>query len=154
VIEVWRLVKKIYASGAFSGDGARRYGGRWSHRGWRVVYTADTLSLAALELFVHLGRVHQGREFAVFRVRIPERPPVKKIENRNLPPEWRKHPALETCKDLGSAWLEKDAGLVLQTPSVVIPHQHKFLINPDHPTFKKIKIERLDVFSFDPRMWK
>ncbi len=59
---VWRIVKKSRAGEAFSGEGARRYGGRWNHRGTAVVYVADSLSLAALELFVHIGSAYKGME--------------------------------------------------------------------------------------------
>ena len=154
MIEAWRLVKKSRAADAFTGEGARRYGSRWSNPGYRAVYAADTLALAALELFVHLGAAHQGMEFAVFRVRIPERPAVKKVTSTNLPPSWRIQPAPKECMDVGSAWLDRATGLVLQVPSAVIPRQSNFLMNPLHPAYDKLKIERIEDFSFDPRMWK
>ena len=54
-LAVWRIVKAKYADTAFSGEGASRAGGRWSRRGEGVVYTGGRLSLAALELLVHLN---------------------------------------------------------------------------------------------------
>lgn len=50
----WRLVKQKHAATAFDGDGARLFGGRWNAPGSRVIYTSTTLSLAALEILVHL----------------------------------------------------------------------------------------------------
>ena len=38
----------------FDGEGAYRYGGRWSSPGTRLVYTSEHQSLAMLEYFVHL----------------------------------------------------------------------------------------------------
>ena len=154
MIEAWRLVKKNRASEAFSGEGARRYGGRWNRRGKSAVYVADSLSLAALELFVHLGASHHEMEFAVFRVRIPERPAIMKITTGDLPSNWREQPAPETSKDLGSAWLAEAKALALQTPSVIVPRQFNFLLNPAHPSYERIQFERMEDFSFDPRMWK
>nr|MBP8283232.1 RES domain-containing protein [Chromatiaceae bacterium] len=50
----FRLVDEDYLEAAFSGEGARLYGGRWNSPGVAVVYTAQSLSLAQLELLVHL----------------------------------------------------------------------------------------------------
>jgi len=50
----FRLVDEDYLESAFSGDGARLYGGRWNAPGVAMVYTAQSLSLAQLELLVHL----------------------------------------------------------------------------------------------------
>jgi RES domain-containing protein len=53
-MRVWRLCRRQYAVTAFSGIGAKLWGGRWNAPGYPVVYTADSLALAALETFVHL----------------------------------------------------------------------------------------------------
>ncbi len=53
MIRAWRLIKAEHAEDAFSGEGARRGGGRWNSKGVRVVYTAGSLSLATLEVMVH-----------------------------------------------------------------------------------------------------
>jgi RES domain-containing protein len=50
-VRVWRIASAVHA--AFDGEGARRYGSRWTPRGLPVVFTSATLSLAALERFVH-----------------------------------------------------------------------------------------------------
>ena len=49
---VWRITTQRFAASAFSGEGARLYGGRWNPKGWEVVYTAESQSLALLELMV------------------------------------------------------------------------------------------------------
>ena len=53
-LSLWRIVKRKYADTAFSGEGAFLVGGRWNSQGRRIVYTSETLSLAALEIFVHM----------------------------------------------------------------------------------------------------
>ena len=45
---VWRLLTARFAHSAFSGEGARLCGGRWSHKGTPMVYTAGSQSLAML----------------------------------------------------------------------------------------------------------
>src|SRR5450830_1170676 len=60
---VWRLVKTVYQPTAWDGEGARRYGGRWNSPGAAVVYAAEHLSLACLEVLV---AVHREGELADF----------------------------------------------------------------------------------------
>ena len=51
---VFRVLREAYARAPFDGEGAYRYGGRWSNPGTRLVYTSEHQSLAMLEYFVHL----------------------------------------------------------------------------------------------------
>lgn len=51
-MRTWRLTTARHAHTAFTGEGARRYGGRWNAKGVPVVYTAGSLSLAMLEMLV------------------------------------------------------------------------------------------------------
>jgi RES domain-containing protein len=44
--------------------------------------------------------------------------------------------------------------LVLRGPSIVVPEEFNYLINPHHPDFASIKIARAKPFTFDPRLWK
>jgi RES domain-containing protein len=52
---IWRICEATFAESAFSGEGASIVGGRWNSKGKRMVYTAEHLSLAILEVFVHLN---------------------------------------------------------------------------------------------------
>jgi RES domain-containing protein len=50
-LSAWRLVRPAYreAAAAYSGVGARLYGGRWNAPGRRLLYASLHLSLAVLE---------------------------------------------------------------------------------------------------------
>jgi RES domain-containing protein len=43
-----RLVKARFASTALDGSGAKTHGGRWNSKGVAMIYTSDSVSLAAL----------------------------------------------------------------------------------------------------------
>lgn len=151
MIEVWRIVKKKYSTTAFDGEGARISGGRWNHDGVSMVYTSSTLSLAALELFVNLdGPPHMAL------VSIPAYIPKECIFNytESLPAGWNAYPASNLSKDIGTHWIQQAKSAVLQVPSVIIPSEFNYLLNPNHLDFQKITIGSPSVFSFDPRMWK
>jgi len=52
----WRIVKTRFVQQAFDGEGARLYGGRWNSPGVKMIYTSESLALAALEILAHLGQ--------------------------------------------------------------------------------------------------
>ena len=152
--EVWRLVKKRHIHDAFTGEGSRVVSGRWHHRGIPVVYTSQTLSLAALELFVNLGTEGTLITFASFRVVIPDDVIVEEITTDSLPKDWRHVRAPDSTRDMGTMWVKRGSSAVLRVPSVIIPVEYNYVLNPLHGDFTKIKIGSPEPFSFDPRMWK
>ncbi len=154
MISAWRVVKKSREGEAFSGEGARLYGGRWNHRGTAVVYVSDSLPLAALELFVHIGSAYKGMSFATFRVEVPSRVTIDSRAETELPKNWRREPPPDACKDIGTEWVKRSHAGVLRVPSAVVPAQHNYLLNVRHRDFKKLKIAQQTDFAFDPRMWK
>ena len=152
--EAWRLLKKSRRATAFTGEGARLYGGRWNHRGTAMVYLADSLSLAVLESFVHLIPAEKKTLCFAYQIMIPDQLEMDKIILEQLPANWRALPAPEQCKDVGTDWVAANQSVALVVPSVLVPVQFNILLNPEHPDFDHIQIEEWGDFSFDPRMWK
>ncbi len=150
----FRLVKKRYAREAFDGEGARLFGGRWNHRGTGVVYLSGSLSLAALEQFIHLGREGLSLSFVYFEILIPDGVSLSKINPGDLPGDWRSEPPSHTTMDIGTGWIRSGGSVLLQVPSAVIPVECNYLLNTAHPDMKLVKIGRSVPFAFDPRMWK
>jgi RES domain-containing protein len=56
---------------AFSGQGGVRASARWHTVGQPIVYTSQSLSLAALEILVHLKQTEDLQPFRVFIVEVP-----------------------------------------------------------------------------------
>jgi RES domain-containing protein len=154
VITAWRIVKARHAADAFSGEGARLFGGRWNHRGTRMVYLGGSQALAALELFIHLGPGGGGLRFVAIRVEIPRGMRIRALRPRSLPPNWREQPPPDETKDLGTRWAQGGATAVLRVPSVVVPAETNYLLNPAHPDFAKLVIGPPEPFALDARMWK
>jgi RES domain-containing protein len=150
----WRIVKAKHQVDAFNGEGARLYGGRWNHRGTAVVYLSDSLALAALEQFVHLGKAGSALALVVFEIAIPDRAAIEVLAQKQLPPNWREEPPPDETKELGTQWVRRNAAVALRVPSAIIPHEANYVINPAHADFRKLAIKPPTPFSFDPRMWK
>jgi RES domain-containing protein len=151
-VRVWRLCQRRYA--ALDGEGARLYGGRWNRPGVRAVYAPSTVSLAALELFVRLEREEQPRSLVVIPIDIPSEVRIASVEPAELPPGWRKAPGPEALQELGTRWASGLATAVLGVPSVIVPSERNYLLNPLHGDFSRIVAGRPEPFEFDPRMWK
>lgn len=155
MIRAWRIDKaKRSKADAFSGEGGRRVAGRWNSKGNPVVYAASSLSLAALEKFVHLGEDGIGIEFVSYAIAIPAAIKVTIWRESDMPRDWRDCPAPPSTQALGDGWLSGRRGAVLLVPSVVTPSESNLLFNPAHPAFRKVKISDPRAFSFDPRMWR
>ena len=150
----WRLVKESHVKDAFSGEGARLYGGRWNHRGVPAVYLSEHLSLAVLEQFVHLTQAQKNIRFSSIRVEIPEDLPGEEIRPENLPEDWRTEPGPMSSKNLGTRWVEAARTAVLRVPSVIIPEEFNLMLNPRHTDFSKLRMGTAELFSLDPRLWK
>jgi RES domain-containing protein len=151
---IWRISKRKYAATAFNGEGARRFGGRWNSRGKSVVYTSGTLSLAALETFVHMEIEDASNMFAYIRADLSENIQIERIDISQLPRNWRNIPAPTSLAAMGDKWFDSGNTAVLAVPSAVIPVENNYLINPLHQDFSRIQINSPQPFELDPRMWK
>ena len=72
IVTAWRITKRKHARNAFSGEGAREFGGRWNNPGTAVVYTAQHQSLAALEMLVHLDSSELLQSYVLIGVEFDE----------------------------------------------------------------------------------
>lgn len=154
MITAWRLVKKKRASTAFDGQGSVLFGGRWNSPGVRVVYLSRTLSLGALENFVHLtATMAKGLLYATFEVDLDEAD-IETVAASSLPADWRNEPAPTSTQKIGDDWVAAGSSAVLSVPSVIVPKERNYVLNNAHPSFSTIAPTQMDDFSYDPRMWK
>ncbi len=147
----FRLVKHKHAAQSFDGEGARLFGGRWNRPGVAVVYASESLSLAALELLVHLEWGALLRHYVVCRLEFPESA-VEEFSVRRLPADWRRSPAPPAVQEIGTHWARARRSAVLRVPSAVIPLESNFLLNPEHPAFPRFARTSPEPFDFDPRL--
>lgn len=156
LIEAWRLASPEHGGTVgdmLSGEGARRYGGRWNTPGRRAVYLGGSLALASMELLVHLKAPAVLEAYRKLRVRIP-RALVAAVSECDLPADWaapRMHPGTQ---EMGDRWLRSRASAVLRVPSAVVIGEVNYIANPRHPDFGRIDAGTIRGFRFDARVLK
>ena len=151
IVSAWRIVKAAFAAEAFSGEGSRLYGGRWNSKGTRIAYAAASRSLAALETLVNVERRQLDRKFVFCEASFDERF-VMHVEGSDLVADWRKIPPPQALRDLGDRWVAEGQSAVLAVPSVIIPEETNYLINPAHEDFPEVRLGEARPFRFDSRL--
>lgn len=151
-IRLWRLVKSKHAETAFDGEGAFRYGGRWNSRGRRVVYASGSLSLAALEVLVHLDPAAHLPELTAYPIDLPrellQTEDFSRLDQVSGGLPW----PLRTTRAWGDAWCSTAAQAALRIPSTIVPNECNYLLNPQHPDFGEIRIGEPEEFALDDRL--
>ena len=148
---VFRICNTVY-SNDISGNGAKMYGGRWNNKGVPVLYTSSTRALAALEILVHISTNNvQPIDFSILSIFLRENS-IDEIPFTALKTEIDKNGLNSNFKFIGDNWIKSNSSLLLKVPSIVIPEEYNYLVNPLHKNFNKVKIVENKLFRFDNRL--
>ena len=142
---VYRISKTKYAND-LSGEGSRLNGGRWNHISIPCVYTSESIALAVLEFTVNVDINLLPDSLSIVTVQIPYKG-IMEFGIKDLPDNWREIPAPIETKDFGSDLVKSLSYPVLKIPSVVIPDEHNYILNPLHKESKNFKI--ISIKDFD-----
>jgi len=86
---------------AFSGQGGVYASARWHSAGRPIIYTAQSLSLAALEILVRLKQTNDIQPFDGYSMEIPDH---LILTPKSLPVRWKSRIAVSRA--FGDAWLK------------------------------------------------
>jgi RES domain-containing protein len=151
---VYRILRRTYSSKPFDGEGAYRFGGRWSSPGTRIAYTSEHVSLAILEYFVHIDPDDPPRDLVLAVAEIPDSVTRVKMTVIQLPANWRETPADPKLTAIGDEFVRNGRATILIVPSALAPGESNWLINPLHSGFSKIKLKRAETFQYDSRLFR
>ena len=150
VLEVFRIVTQRRVADAFSGEGARLYGGRWNPKGVPVVYSASTRSLAMLEMLVQDQPLRA--RYVIIAARIPLNLRIERIANSALPGEWSTPGRADELRAMGAQWITRAKSAVLCVPSAVVTSEFNYLLNPAHAEFARIGRTAAETLTTDRRL--
>ncbi len=151
---VYRILREAYSRRPLDGEGAYRFGGRWSSPGIRLAYTAEHLSLAMVEYFVHIDADDLPSDLTLVTAEIPDGVSRTSILAKQLPANWRQNPAPAELAQIGDRFVREGSAAILIVPSALAPAESNWLINPRHLEFSKIRIHSPESFRYDPRFFK
>ena len=147
-MKVYRLSRGKYSED-LSGMGSKLFGGRWNAVGTPCIYTAESRALAVLEYSVNINidLIPRDLNMCVFDL---DKDKIQDIEIEDLPGNWRNIPAPLKTKEFGTNLLQTGIP-VLKIPSIVIPEEFNYILNPlaSEPAFKLVEVKD---FVYDLRI--
>jgi RES domain-containing protein len=149
-MEVYHIGTKKFAT-QLTGEGAKLHGGRWNSIGTACLYTAESISLCVLEYAANVSLHQMPASLTVTVYTLPDKS-WKEFALDELPKNWQEVPAPVETQEWGSLHLQEAKHLALKVPSVVIPSEHNYILNPLHTDFKKVVIKEILPFTFDSRI--
>lgn len=149
-MRVYRLCRSRYS--ALDGEGARLYGGRWNSVGGRVVYSSQSLALAALETLVLVGVDLVPTDLVALTIEIPDDLKWEDVDRAQLSADWSDSADSAECRGVGDAWIARGRAAVLRVPAAPVPEEQNFLISAVHLEAGRIRLLHSRPFRFDPRI--
>ena len=154
----YRLVRQARARDAFSGEGPRRFGGRWNPKNIPVVYGSEHLSLAVLEFRVNQGGYDPDGQYVYFQFEFDE----ASFERVETPPvnwltRFKEDGSTTAAQAFGERWFLEKRAAILSVPSAVIRIERNFVLIPQHSDFEKVTIapaEKLDLEGLLFSTWR
>lgn len=147
-MRVYRLSKTKYCKD-LTGEGSRQFGGRWNKVGTACIYTSQSRALAVLEYTVNTNIDDIPRALSMIEIEIPEHL-ITKIDLQKLPGDWMQNPSPNSTKEFGTEMIERS--LIIEIPSIVIPDESNYILNPNHLQSNMLQISNIYDFVFDIRI--
>src|SRR5690242_1550517 len=136
-MRLYRIAVEMFARD-LSGEGSRVYGGRWNPKGVPMIYTADSVALAALEVLV---RISAAKHYHRVIYEVSDSASIEVVNIADLPSTWLLPHPNSYLIEIGKQWILEKRSLLLQVPSAVVRGEGwNYLINPLHPEFSYVSI--------------
>jgi len=100
---------------------------------------------------VQAGRKERLGRLVYSTARFPETL-MHTLNPDDLPTGWDARPAGAASQRVGDAWLKAGESLVLRVPSVVVPGEFNYLINPVHPQYAELATGDVRRLVLDERL--
>ena len=129
-----------------------------------MLYCAESASLAVVEALAHLPNPYPPLEHELVTIDIPDTAPIEALTQS----EWIRMPtnlngasnsatrlqlSIEITQRIGDTFANTGSHLALKVPSVIVPQNNNYLINPKHPLAEQLQILSIVPFSFDARLF-
>lgn len=149
---VYRIDRIKRRNNLLTGIGAEKIGGRWNEIGTRAIYTSQHISLAYLEVVMHLDITEDlPSDRILVHIEIPDE--VFIYEFKKLPKNWNTFPYNSKTQEIFTKFVEENKAAVLKIPSAIVKDEFNYILNPLHKDFHKISVSKVQKFAFDSRLY-
>lgn len=151
-MQIYRITQKEYAED-LSGNGARLFGGRWNSEGFFALYASSSRSLALLETLAHTtAKMLDVRVYHLITLSTPDNIVTQKLSLKHLLPGWDAPDTRPFTKKIGDSFLTNKKELILEVPSVMMPEEINYVLNPLHEDMRQVKLVNKRRIYFDKRV--
>ena len=152
-MKVYRVEREKYLKTTLSGIGASVTNGyRWNSLNTKLIYSAESRALATLEVSVHLDLSEDlPTDRYYIEIEIPDDITILEVKIEDLPQDWNSKPPNITTQTIGDDFVLENESAILKVPSSIVPQEFNYLINPNHPEAKRIKVISKTLMIFDSR---
>ena len=81
-------------------------------------------------------------------IHVPDEVSCRQLED--LPADWTSQRSW--TEDAGNRWLDENKTLLLKVPSVIVPLEYNYILNPQHGDMKLVKVVGVEPFTIDERL--
>lgn len=134
-----------------SGESSRLNGGRWNQKGIPCLYAAESRALAMLEYTVNIEFDEIPRGLCIVTITIPDSY-IYMPEMYELPGDWWMRPPPSSGRYYGSFLLDKNKYSAIRVPSMVVPKEFNYVLNPRYPLAGQFVILGVDDLVYDIRI--
>lgn len=135
-----------------SGEGAKKYGGRWNIPGYAALYGSSSISSALLERLTidpELFAAERYVLYSVMEIHCPDKFIIKPHSDE-LPEGWDAIPASKVSQEFGTRLIQSGV-LCFAIPSVVDRTSLNYVLNPQGRGYDKL-IKKVYPLKLDPRI--
>jgi len=145
---VWRVSKHQSLAGSTAP-------GRWNLRGSRVLYTSNSPSLCAWEVFAHqVGTDSWPEDLLLLKIGVKEKNIIS-VNPQDLPQGWNTLSYKNNARRFGTSLFSKNDIPGFWIPSVVIREDYNLVLNPLFPNYSDlVTLEKAYPFDYDDRFRK
>lgn len=148
-MKLYRFGKQPYIQDT-SGQGGLYHGGRWHSQGTLILYTAEHLSLAKLEMLANSPILPVN--YFVLTLEVPDGASINIVEPTELPADWAGLPYPPELATITESWIREGKYWLMRVPSAHSPAEYNYLLNPLHPEHQQLRILSLEPHPFDSRL--
>lgn len=134
------------------GGGGLETSARWHTQGRPIVYLAESVAGALLEVLVHLelSPPRLPRAYRLLKVEAPDGLSIRELSPTDLSKKWTDDET-ET-RTLGDEWLASKSTVLLRVPSAVVPETFNVLLNSAHQDASRLRVVSHREYPWDLRL--